>query len=154
MAKKKKISRAKKILLSSIGGILLLIGATIFIFSYEGSTKPITGVADQFTPGESWELVSERSNGPAIFCLYSCPSLDRKWRRPAADLTKEEVMKYFSNAGWTVPERFRDNCDKVFSREEGRTFCSLDGLVNDQNLKFRLYIELKEGDEWLLLFIS
>ena len=153
MAKKKKISRAKKILLSSIGGILLLIGATIFIFSYEGSTKPITGVADQFTPGESWELVSERSNGPAIFCLYSCPSLDRKWRRPAADLTKEEVMKYFNNAGWTVPERFRDNCDDVFLRQRGQTSCSFDGLTRDSSLRFRLHIEFEGDNEWLSLYV-
>ncbi|GEM_PF-6709585 len=148
----KKSTRVKKIVLGIVAGFVLLAGAIIFIFTYEGSTKQILSVADQFQPGESWELVSDRVNGPAVFCLYACPSLDKKWQRPASNLSKQDIVEYLDRAGWSVSTSWLSRCDDVFLRQRGQTICTLEGSTNS-NFQFRLHIEIKDGVEWLSLYV-
>ena len=90
-------------------GIVLGIPVTfiviiIFIFMYQGSTKDITKVANQFEPGAGWTLESERVVPPRIVCLSdaSCPSIHKIWSTKR-DVSKDEFAHMLAQSKWSFP---------------------------------------------------
>lgn len=132
MAKKKRTARVKKIVLGIIGGLVVLIGATIFVFTYEGSTKPILAVADQFQPGESWELVSERVEPPRLACIgsVSCPSIHKVWRSGTV-VTQDELARSVAKLGLFI----EGDCKVDRGHFNGSTVCSAKGRKQGLNVE-------------------
>lgn len=74
----------------------------IFMFIYQGSTRPILDVANKFNPGVGWKLESERVEPPRIVCLnsVSCPSVHRVWVTEN-NIEKIDMVSYLKEAGWS-----------------------------------------------------
>lgn len=129
-----KKTRVKKIVLGVIGGIVVLIGATIFVFTYGGSTKPILAVANQFQPSESWELVSERVEPPRLACIgsVSCPSIHKVWRSGAV-VTRDELARSVANLGLGLS--IEGDCKVDRGHFNGSTVCSAKGRKQGFNVE-------------------
>lgn len=80
--------------------VIVLAAGFFFLFIYQGSSKPIEDVADQFQPDKSWQLVDNRVVPPTFTCLEAnCPSVHRSWKI-GKNLTKDEFQRLLDDSGW------------------------------------------------------
>ncbi len=93
-------------------GVLLGFVIAFFIFAvvYQGDTKPILSVADQFKPDKSWKLTEERVEPPRIICAgdIACPSVARWWIHEKP-LSLGELRSIMDSTGWRYS--IKGNCE-------------------------------------------
>lgn len=90
------------IILGSLLAILFI--SLAFMLFWEGNTKEIISVADEFKAPSSWRLKSEMIRPPKVVCLDggTCPEVARLWTSDK-QLTKEDFDKILKDSGFTFP---------------------------------------------------
>lgn len=115
-----------------LGVPVVFVLVVLFMFLYQGSTKDIVSVANQFQPGEGWKLESESVVPPKIVCLdgVACPSINRVWETNDS-LTGEYIHDLVKK--WTSEDIVVDS-DCIDSREVNR-ICSTSGSKGGYSLQ-------------------
>lgn len=113
-----------------IGIPATLILVVIFMFLYQGSTREIVSVANQFQPGAGWKLESERVEPPRIVCLNSvpCPSVFRAWSIET-DVSKEDIESVLMKSNFQLMLNGDCMIPKNVSGT-GVSVCKAQGVVN------------------------
>lgn len=132
-SKKKNVSKADKRRWMINSGIIIALLVAFFgflaWFFYVGSPKEIMTVADQFKPDPSWELVSEKIQPPATFCIdVECPSVHRSWNTHTL-ISKDKLQQQLELSRWNL--KIDSDCTldpNIFGA--GTTICSASGVVN------------------------
>lgn len=98
--KRQKIT-IKQLMLVTLGMVIVLLGATAFIFLYKGSSSDIESIADQLRTNKDWQLVTSSTEPPRIICLGDnpCPSVHRAWRTNAV-LSRSDFEKLLTASDW------------------------------------------------------
>ena len=113
--------------------VLILGTAFFFLFMYQGSSKPIEAVADQFKPAKNWQLVDDQVVPPTFMCFEAnCPSVHRSWRT-GGNLTKQEFQVILDASNW----RFNIQGDCLPHANisgSGETLCDAQGHVNGYDI--------------------
>lgn len=132
MAKKRPIT-PKKLLVRVLIVLGVLVAFILFLFLYEGSTKPILSVADKFQPDPSWELVGESVEPPRFVCLNSvrCPSVSRVWNTGEL-VGKDEFKQILASSGLNFP--IDGDCKRKTGVYGSVTLCSASGMVSEMKV--------------------
>lgn len=132
------MSKIKKITLSVLVFLGLIVGVFLFMFFYQGSTTDIKKVADQFASKPEWVKESETITPPKITCLGDnpCPSLYKTWRT-GKNLSKQELQTVIQNSKWNFSVEGDCQPDpNVFGSPV--TICSAGGSVDSFDISLRV----------------
>lgn len=108
------MSKLKRGLITTGIIVALILGWLIFVYFWEGSTKPILAVADKFQPGSAWILEQETIRAPRIVCEsidVECPYVGKSWRSETVNqLTYEQLNFLLNTTGWQINLERQTNC--------------------------------------------
>lgn len=131
-----KMSRGR-IVAMVIGSIILLPIAFVVIGFWPGSTKDIEAVANQFQPGDGWQLESEVIRPPRLICLQAdCGEMTRTWKLEK-NITTEEFMAVLKKSGWDDMASNDTTCRtrSNVTSSTGQTMCDASGSRDDYRIK-------------------
>lgn len=141
-------------MLITLGVVIILLGAMVFIFLQKGSSGEIESIADQLQTDKDWQLVTSLTEPPRIICLGDnpCPSVHRAWRTNAV-LSRSEFEKLLAASGWS-DFVIEDDCIPDSNRLDGGTVCSALGVRNAYDIEIHVDGSLYNTiDNKLSLFI-
>lgn len=125
----------KQLMLITLGVVIILLGAMVFIFLQKGSSSEIESIADQLQTDQDWQLVTSLTEPPRIICLGDnpCPSVHRAWRTNAV-LSRSEFEKLLAASGWS-DFVIEDDCTPQKNVLDRMTTCRAVGMHDNYRVE-------------------
>lgn len=133
-----KVSRWRIVALVA-GGVILLPVLFVVIGFWPGSTKDIEAIANEFQPGDSWQLESERITPPRLICLQAdCGEVSKSWELEE-NITTEDFVSILERSGWgdMIPDGIKCDTKSNVTSSGGQTMCEASGLRGGYNVEVR-----------------
>lgn len=106
--------------------LAIILFLALFIFYWQGSSKPIEVAANKFVAPASWKIDRNEIHPPSIICWngYACPSVWRGWHVPSS-VTFGQIIKFAKSTN--INMRVNKSCTAVSNTVIEKSPCTFYG---------------------------